>query len=390
MASPHKFRFDPLWKDSRWAGQRIVDGLPILATSLDRAGQHCEVEQFAAVLSEDAPLERGEVPSVLMTRMKFSGRAGLVEFGLRIATENPERHLEVKEVADRTCVVDRETGNIWLMFDANSALKIRIESVGGDEKNPEIELACAGELPVNESLDVSIKLASPTLPKTNATLLASLDHGSARAATVNYWESWLSRGASFEVPEDAVNDLFRANLWHALVLPRHRTDDQNIDRIDLPYSNLAYGQYNADWPINQAVYVDYMIHGLRGYFPIADEEFAAIYQTQQKEDGRVGGFAEWGVYTPSMLYSIGQNFLLSNDRGSFERLLPQSLKALDWCLSEIEKGEKGREVPGVIVAPLNDLTHESRAWGFPNAYFVAGLEVFARAWRFMGIREPRK
>ncbi len=99
------------------------------------------------------------------------------------------------------------------------------------------------------------------------------------------------------------------------MLPRHRTDEHGVDRIDLPYSNLAYGQYNADWPINQAVYVDYMIHGLRGYYSVPDEEFAAMYQKE----------------------------------------------------------------PGVIVSPLNDLTHDNRAWGFPNGYFVAGLDVFSRA-----------
>ena len=88
-----------------------------------------------------------------------------------------------------------------------------------------------------------------------------------------------------------------------------------------------------------------------------------------------------------MLYSIGQNFLLSGDRDAFERLLPQSLMALDWCLSEIDKGTQHSEVPGVVVAPLNDLTHESRDWGFPNAYFVSGMEVFGQA--LLGYGHPR-
>ena len=35
--------------------------------------------------------------------------------------------------------------------------------------------------------------------------------------------------------------------------------------IDLPYSNFAYGQTGTPWPVNQAVYVDYMLYGLRGY-----------------------------------------------------------------------------------------------------------------------------
>ena len=80
-----------------------------------------------------------------------------------------------------------------------------------------------------------------------------------------------------------------------------------------------------------------------------------------------------------MLYSIGQNFLLSGDRASFERLLPASLKALDWCLKQVHSSQQNEEAPGLIVAPLNDLTHDERAWAFPNGYFVAGLDLFGRA-----------
>jgi hypothetical protein len=228
-------------------------------------------------------------------------------------------------------------------------------------------------------MSVTLKLASPVATAEAVAALAALDFAKARAATVKYWEDWLAQGAGFDVPERAVNDLFRANLWHALTLPRHRTDAKGVSRIDLPYSNFAYGQLNADWPINQAVYVDYMLYGLRGYFGVAEEEFAAMYHSQQKPDGRVGGCAEWGVYSPGMLYAIAQNFLLSRDRASFERLLPASLKALDWCLGEVARGQNAKDAPGLIVAPLNDLTHDARAWGFPNGYFVAGLDRFGRA-----------
>ena len=204
---------------------------------------------------------------------------------------------------------------------------------------------------------------------------------------MQYWEGWLAQGARFEAPETAVNDLFRANLWHALMLPRFRDDD----RIDLPYSNFAYGQLNADWPINQAVYVDYMLYGLRGHFAVAEEEFAAMYRSQQKPDGRVGGYAEWGVYSPGMLYAIAQNFLLSGDRASFERLLPASFKALDWCLAQVARGpRKQGDAPGLIVAPLNDLTHDAARGDSPTATSSPGLDVFARALAACGIRAPTR
>jgi hypothetical protein len=321
---------------------------------------------------------RGEVASVLLTKLRFSGRVGSVDFAFGLSTENPLRHPELREVAGQMCVVDRETESIWLMLEANSGYQIVSGEVGGEETNPRIEITCAGELASRASIDVVAKLVSPALPMAKAAQLASLNFDTARASTLKYWNDWLTQGAEFDVPEQVVNDLYRANLWHALALPRHRTDERGVNRIDLPYSNLAYGQYNADWPINQAVYVDYMLYGLRGHYAVAEAEFAAMYQTQQKDDGRISGFAEWGVYTPSMLYAIGQNFLLSNDRGSFDRLLPQSMKALDWCLSQIARAQDNA-LPGVILAPLNDLTHDSRAWAFPNAYFVAGVEVFGRA-----------
>ncbi|HRZ57229.1 MAG TPA: hypothetical protein P5525_17425, partial [Candidatus Paceibacterota bacterium] len=399
FASPHKFRFDPLWPDCQWRGQRIVDGLPVLVTVLERGGQRCEVEQFAATLRPNdtvRPLTpsisgaggvgprgagvrgRGEIDSVFFTRVQLSG-TGMVGFGFRLATENTNRHPELREAAGRTCVVDRETGAVWLMIEPEAGLTVKARAPIADDRYPRIEFDCVGQLAAGQARTITVKLASPVADADAAAALAARDFTRSKAATVRYWEDWLAQGAQFDVPEPAVNNLFRANLWHALVLPRHRTDEQGAARIDLPYSNFAYGQLNADWPINQAVYVDYMLYGLRGHFAVAEEEFAAMYSSQQKADGRVGGYAEWGVYSPGMLYSVAQNFLLSRDRASFERLLPASIKALDWCLGEVARGQNSNDAPGLIVAPLNDLTHDARAWGFPNGYFVAGLDLFGRA-----------
>jgi hypothetical protein len=182
------------------------------------------------------------------------------------------------------------------------------------------------------------------------------------------------------VPEQTVNELFRANLWHALRLPRRHGPPAPGTRIDLPYSNFAYDQVGIPWPVNQAVYVDYMLYDLRGHHEVANEELAAMYRLNQEPNGHVGGFANWGVYTPGMLYAVGQHFLLSNDRASFDRLLPASLRALDWCLGELRRAnaEPG-SVPGLVNAPLNDLSHDSLPWAFNQAYFVAGLAVFGRA-----------
>lgn len=216
------------------------------------------------------------------------------------------------------------------------------------------------------------------MPEAEVSRVFDLDYAKARQGVVDYWTQWLSRGALFEVPEPPVNDLFRANLWHALALPRHRLAPDGTLRMDLPYSNYAYGQQNADWPINQAVYVDTLLFGLRGHFDVAERELAAMFNSQQKPDGRISGYAEWGVYSPGMLYAVGRNFLLSGDRASFERLLPAALKTLDWCSAQLQHPRTPVAAP-LVMTPLNDLTHEPRPWAFPNAYFVAGLESFGAA-----------
>jgi hypothetical protein len=378
FASPHRFRFDPLWPDCQWVGQRIVNGLPLVVTTLEREGQHCELEQFAALLPGISQDRRGGVASVLFTRVNLTG-SGPVNLGFRLATENTNRHPELRELAGRPTIVDRQTGAVWLRIEPGEGLQVRARPPIEDGKDPRMEIEVVGELVAGQTKTVVLKLASPVVAQRDVAWLAEVDSDEARTDTLGYWEDWLARGARFESPETEVNHLFRANLWHALMLPRHRTDERGEARIDLPYSNFAYGQYNADWPINQAVYVSYMIHGLRGHFAVAEDEFAAMFHTQQRPDGRVGGYAEWGVYTPGMLYSVAQNYLLSADHTSFERLLPACLKALDWCLGEVERGQHSTAAPGLIVAPLNDLTHDARAWAFPNAYFVAGLDLFGRA-----------
>ena len=89
-ASPHRFRFDPLWPGSQWLGQRIVDGLPVIVTQLERQGQRLRIEQFAASLRDTPPAQRGAIASVFVTRVQITG-GGPVDLGFRLATLNTNR-----------------------------------------------------------------------------------------------------------------------------------------------------------------------------------------------------------------------------------------------------------------------------------------------------------
>jgi hypothetical protein len=395
--NPDRFRLEFDFGDlgpelvKTWKGQRLEDGLPIVTTTIERDGIRWDVEQFAYPLHGPPPERRGDIAMVLLSKVKatdLAGKARTVDLVLRHRREHP---------AGGSLVPEARTGPAGLTLEGGAALLLSVRGDGvalngcdvkdaptkpDDAKAPwaaEGTLALAVDLAAGGSRELIITLPSPAAPAAERARLLALDYDRCRAETVRFWSDWFDRGARFHVPDPAVNALFRASLWHALRLPRRRGGGPGDVRIDLPYSNFAYEQRGIPWPINQAVYVDYMLYDLRGYHDVAAEELLAIYREKQEPSGRVGGYANWTVYTPGMIYAVAQNYLLSQGRAAFERLLPPTLKALDWCQGEIAKSRAaGGDAAGLVRGPLNDLTGDG-VWAFSQAYVYAALDLLGRA-----------
>ncbi|MFO1497746.1 MAG: hypothetical protein U1G07_05020 [Verrucomicrobiota bacterium] len=374
------FRFAIPDPQASWRHQRLVDGLPVMITTFERDGVEYEIEQFAFPLLGLPTERRGDVPMVLLQKLTLSelqGKGRDLSIGV-----------ELTRPGFGDAILQEEDGVFAWETSAGTALTLRgtdwrvtLAPGAGDKK-----LAMAAvTLPANGRRELTVGLPSPLVPPDRRPHLLALEYGASRAATIRFWEDYLAAGAFFQVPEEAVNTLFRANLWHALRLPRRHGVAGDGLKIDLPYSNFAYDQHGTPWPVNEAVYVDYMLYDLRGYHRLSAEELETMYRNNQEANGHVGGFANWGVYTPSMLYSVAQHYLLSADRNSFDRLLPFTLRAVDWCLSELHAtGDREKAAPGLMLAPLNDLTHEPRAWAFNQAYFVGGLALLGQALALVG------
>lgn len=373
--------------DAARTAQRLTAGLPVITTTFAKDDVECAVEQFVMPLDGAAVAPRGDLPMVLLQRLRFTpSRAEIPHLPLRLVLERGgEATVETMRTADgATAYALVDAAHRTLLWLEGKALpkptlaprdSTAPTNAPGHRHGLELPLPLAPGAPVEWVL----KLPSPPVPG-DPSRLGALDFDRSRREVLAYWETHLERGARFRVPEEAVNELFRANLWHAWRLPRRHDGPGESGALDLPYSNFAYDQVGIPWPVNQAVYVDYMLHDLRGYFDVAEAELAAMYRVNQEPNGHVGGFANWGVYTPGMLYAVAQHFLLSGDRASFERLLPPSLRALDWCLSEVQHTNGGPDrVPGLVNAPLNDLSHDPLPWAFNQAYFVAGFDAFGRA-----------
>ena len=392
--NPDKFRFwfaiGELGKGvgRTWKGQRLTNGLPVMTTTFEEDGVRYELEQFAYPLHGPPSERRGDMAMVLLQRLTLTELKGTP----RTLPVSMTHRRQLDPYANGAIVVERQGETVLFRERGRRAVLVAIEGVGGEapwsstqdyqekqEKQTRIDTTVFVDVPARGSRRFVVKLPSPLVPDDEMATLTAIDYDKARSATLEFWSAYLERGAQFRVPERAVNDLFRASLWHALRLPRRHGGAEANVAIDLPYSNFAYSQTGTPWPVNQAVYVDYMLYDLRGYPALASEELEVQFRNNQDADGHVSGYANWVVYTPAMLYAVAQNYLLSNDRAAFDRLLPQSLKALDWCLAEIARASEAEgPARGLVRGPLNDLTGEG-VWAFNQAYLFAGLDLFGRA-----------
>ncbi len=376
------YAFGDLAKDltKTWKSQRLTRGLPVVTTVFEDDGIRYEVEQFAYPLNGPPAERRGDIPMALLQKLTVTELRGQAR-SLRIEmTHERELGAEITGAAIEGGLVLQETGSGRTLLLARGNEVVFAAEVRPGPKLKTAVLTASLTLGAGEGRELHFVLPSPPVAPEDRPKLLALQHASARAATLEFWERYLAQGARFEVPEETVNDLVRANLWHALRLPRRHGGQEAGVAIDLPYSNFAYDQTGTPWPVNQSVYVDTYIYDMRGYHAIAGEELDVMFRNNQEPDGRVKGFANWGVYTPGMLFSVAMHYLLSRDRAALERLLPAALKSLDWCLGEMRRAsERPGPLGGLILAPLNDLSHEPRGWAFNQAYFSAGVKLLGRA-----------
>ena len=373
--------------------QRLADGLPVIASVFEKDGVRYEVEQWAYPLDGPPATRRGDVPMTLLQTLRLTnliGAARTVAFTItHDAPAGDRRAPAVETQGDGLALLCQQSGDraalLSLEGKAFRWLPPRVSQRTADGGRwYTVQLPVKVDLPASGSAELVLKLPSPLVAAKDRARLLAIDAAAARAETLKFWSDYLTRGVRIEVPEAAVNDLFRANLWHALRLPRRHGGEEPGVPIDLPYSNFAYAQTGTPWPVNQAVYVDYMLYDLRGYPQVAEEELLAIFRNNQEPDGHLKGVANWGVYTPGMLYAVAQHYRLSGDQQSLQRLLPPTLKALDWCLAEMDKAARRRgPAAGLINTRLNDGTGEGY-WAFSQAYFYAGVELLGQVLREVG------
>jgi len=389
------FEFGDLAKgiESTWKGQTLKDGLPVITTTFEKDNVRYEVEQFAYPLNGPPKERRGDIAMTLLQKVRVTN----LEPKARELDISMTHRRQLQEYAGTEVHAEERGGATLLKETAYGRVLFCVQVIKGglqwngirdyQQKQKRVTATLPLNLPANGSREFVVKLPSPMTGSQDQDTLISIDYETARNATLRFWSDYVARGAQFRVPEKVVNDLFQATLWHALRLPRRHGGQGEDTEIDLPYSNFAYMQTGTPWPVNQAVYVDNMLYDLRGYRQISAEEMLAIYRNTQEHNGHLNGVANWVVYTPGMLYAVSRNFLLARDRDMLDKLLPYTLKALDWCLAELNDASRREGASsGLVYGPLNDGTGDG-VWAFSQAYMFAGLDLFGQVLK--QINHPR-
>lgn len=367
------------------ASQRVLEGLPFLTSVFNKAGTHWEIEQFAAPLNGPPATRDGTIPLVLMQKLRITrtdAAAQNVTTGLTL-----ERPLAAPPTLVNTtagAVLKDVSGNLLLAIEGSGlTFSLTTTAIGGGQQRARVSVTAF--VPAGGFAELVAKLPSPIVPVSQSAALGALDYSLVRESTRLFWLGWMNRAARFEVPEPAVNDLFKASLWHSLMLPRRHAPRGGLTAIDLPYSSFAYDQFGSPWPFSSGIYIDAYIYDFLGLHDVSAEELGVLYRNNQVAGGRVSGYANWGIFTPGMIYSVAHQYLLSGDAATFQTLLPATLQALDYCLARVTAAA-GQAAPatGLPKEPLNDLTSEPRGWSFNQAYFYSAFDLLGRALTRLG------
>ncbi len=198
--------------------------------------------------------------------------------------------------------------------------------------------ASQGHPPVRREAAVATSCSSD-----DAATLTAIDYAKARAATLKFWSR--VRRARRAVPRarSRPSTSSSAPACGTRSGCRAVTAEPEPDvAIDLPYSNFAYSQTGTPWPVNQAVYVDYMLYDLRGYHAIAAEELEAQFRNNQEADGHVERLRQLArLHAGDALRGRAELPALERPR-RLRALLPPGLKAMDWCLAQMARSRSRR------------------------------------------------
>jgi hypothetical protein len=177
--------------------------------------------------------------------------------------------------------------------------------------------------------------------------------------TVKFWDDLLARGLDITVPEEKVNDTFKANLIYDLIA-RDKVGDQYVQTVNKFH-------YHAFW-LRDSSYIVRM-YDLSGYPDFARQDLDFFAGWQQPDGNFVsqgGQFDGWG----QTMWAYGQHYRITHDKAFAEKVYPSMQKAVAW-LKQARAGDPLHLMPSTRPGDNEDITGHVTGHNF---WALAGLK----------------
>ncbi len=191
------------------------------------------------------------------------------------------------------------------------------------------------------------------------TELKHADYSKLRKNTEIFWNGIINEGIKIVLPEEKVNNTFKASLVYDLIA-REKRGNKYIQKVN-------HFQYDAFW-LRDASFVTRM-YDVSGYHQIA-REVLEFFPNWQNNDGNFvshgGQFDGWG----QVMWAYGQHFQITKDTSFAEWAYPQMKKAFTW-LKNIRKTDSLGIIPVTTPGDNEDITGHVTGHNF---WALAGLK----------------
>lgn len=162
--------------------------------------------------------------------------------------------------------------------------------------------------------------------------------------TVAFWNNILQQGLSITVPEEKVNDAFKASLVYDLIA-RNKVGDDYVQTVnDL--------HYHAFW-LRDSSFIARM-YDVTGYPRIARQVIDFFAQWQQPD----GNFVSQGGQYDGIgqtLWAYGQHYALTHDRDFADQVFPSVVRAVRW-IEQARQADPLHLMPATTPGDNEDIT----------------------------------
>jgi len=394
---------DPVYlRDDKDSHMSILDDyIPVTEVTWNHEGLIYNEEGFATLL--EGPLSPYDVqrdeqtPSILMVKINVSNPT----------YEEKTTHIWLKAQAlehpslQDLFILDQKDGKNYIRA------KIKLPEGISSSEIKLIHNAVDIPITIPANQNVSLYISVPfvgDLTDNSKDKISSLDYSIERQRVVTYWRDIVNEFTAFNVPERKFNEMARSVIPH---IRMSTTKDPKSGLYMVPAASFGYEVYSNESAF-QIVYLDKIgdhktaesyletFLKLQGTDPMPGTftgNQSAVFHGGKVDNEYNYTSGPYNLDHGTVLWAMGEHYLLSDDGDWLKHASPNMLKAADWIIDQRNhtklNDKDGNQALNYGLMPAGRL-EDNADWGFwyaVNAYAYLGLQTTAEAFKKAGMPE---